>query len=93
MGKELTAVDFYSKEHLKLLIRLENKELSLGEYVVEHRNLLEQSKEMEKKQIMDAYSQGHEDGYHFEGSRSDYESEGLANHLAEQYYNETYKKD
>jgi len=46
----MTAVEWYSQQHLKLLIKLENKELSIGEYVVQHQEILHKSKEMEKKQ-------------------------------------------
>jgi hypothetical protein len=55
-----------------------------------HNPYIEQAKEMEKQMVIDAYKKGHEDGYHFEGSVSDYEAEGHEKHLAEQYYNETY---
>lgn len=46
----------------------------------------------EKQQIIDAYKQGHEDGFHFEGSVSDYESEGLEKHLVEKYYTDNYNQ-
>lgn len=52
--------------------------------------VFKQALEMEKQQIENAYKQGHEDGYYFEGSSFDYEGEGLENHLAETYYKETY---
>jgi hypothetical protein len=61
-------------------------------YDIDKREYFKQAKEMEKKQVIDAYKKAHEDGYHFEGSVSDYESEGLEKHLAEQYYNETFNK-
>ena len=35
-----TAVEWYAIEHRKLLIQLESKELSLGEYVVKHQDIL-----------------------------------------------------
>jgi hypothetical protein len=54
MDKEQTAVEYYPKEHLRLMLMLENKEISLGEYAVQHQELLEQAKAMEKDQIIDA---------------------------------------
>jgi hypothetical protein len=49
---------------------------------------IEQAKEMEKQQIINAYEQGSEDGYwHPEnGYSNEFES-------AEQYYNETYESN
>jgi hypothetical protein len=52
--------------------------------------MFQQAKAMEKQQIIEAYKQGHEDGYNFDGSRYDYESHGLHNYLAEDYYKNTY---
>ena len=52
-----TAVDWYAIEHRKLLIQLESKELSLGEYVVKHQDILEQAKQMEREQMEKAYIQ------------------------------------
>ena len=63
-------------------------EIILSEAQLE--SLIELSKEIHKKEIEDAYYQGHEDGYHFIGSVSDYEVEGLENYLSEQYYTEKY---
>ena len=48
-----TAVEWYAIEHRKLLIQLESKELSLGEYVVKHQDILEQAKQMEREQTID----------------------------------------
>jgi hypothetical protein len=87
-----TAVEWNSQQHLKLLIKLKNKELSIGEYAVQYQEILHQAKEMEKQQIVDAFQQGHEEGYHFNGSVSDYESEGLEKYLAQQYYNGKFNK-
>ena len=75
-----TAVEWYSQQHLKLLIKLENKELSIGEYAVQHQEILNKTKEMEKEQIKDAYLQGQYDG------------DTMRDSDAEQYYNETFKK-
>lgn len=37
-----------------LLVKLERKELSLGEYAVAHLEILDQALEMERQQIIDA---------------------------------------
>ena len=50
-----TAVEWYSQQHLKLLIKLENKELSIGEYAVQHQEILNQAKEMEKERMLECY--------------------------------------
>ena len=76
-NKKETAVEWYSQQHLKLLIKLENKELSIGEYAVQHQEVLNQAKKMETQQIIDAYERG--DKYKFEVP-------------GEQYYNETYEQ-
>jgi hypothetical protein len=47
MVKTASAVDWYAKEHLKLLVQLENKELTLGEYVVKHQDILQKAKSIE----------------------------------------------
>jgi len=47
-----TAVEWYSQKYLGLLVKLENKEISLGEYVTKHGLLLEEAKEMEKQQLL-----------------------------------------
>jgi hypothetical protein len=73
-----TAVEWYSQQHLKLLIKLENKELSIGEYVVQHQEILNQAKEMEREQIIDAYQQAEKD------NGKDFLNGDL-------YYNETFK--
>lgn len=48
--------------------------------------------EKEKQQIINAYIQGDEDGYHSIVSQSDYEIEGRSEYLGEKYYNETFNK-
>lgn len=51
-----SAVEWYSEEHWKLFIQLENKEITTIEYALEHQIILNQAKEMEKQQIIDAYN-------------------------------------
>jgi len=59
------------------LIQLESKELSLGEYVVKHQDILKQANQMFEEQIKKAA---------LALSPYRFSSE------AEQYYNETYKQ-
>jgi hypothetical protein len=51
-NKKETAVEWYSQQHLKLLIKLENKELSIGEYAVQHQEVLNQAKKMESNRLL-----------------------------------------
>jgi hypothetical protein len=51
---------------------------------------IEKAKLLRKAEILDAYQNGMADGYYFEGSRSDWESEGNTKYFAEKYYNETF---
>lgn len=43
----ITAVEWYAIEHRNLLIQLENKELTIGEYVVKHHDILQKAKSIE----------------------------------------------
>jgi len=67
-----TAVEWLEKEFVKL-------EVTIGVHGVMY-EIIEQAKEMEKEQVIDAYAQGF-----IEAEQMD---KG-----AEQYYNETFKKD
>lgn len=69
------------KRHLKELSDLET--LYLGE------NSLLKKKFYTEDDIKTAFKQGLEEGYHFDGSRSDWEAEGLSDQLAQQYINPT----
>jgi predicted RNA binding protein with dsRBD fold (UPF0201 family) len=80
-----SAVEWYAKEHHTLLIKLENKELTIGEYVGEHHDILQQAKQMHKEQILDSYKKGFSEGVVF-GIVTIYKFQ-----TSEQYYNETYK--
>ena len=68
-----TAVEWLEKEFVKL-------ESTIGVHGVMY-ELIEQSKEMEKQNIINAYKQGQHD------------SEPIRPTDAEQYYNQTYKQD
>jgi len=57
---------------------------------VYYKNEIEKAKKIERQQIEDAHIRGVEEGYHFEGSRSDYEAEGTHKYLAEKYFNEIF---
>lgn len=46
----------------------------------------------ERQDIEDAYNQGDEDGYHFTGSVSDYESAGRGKQAAANYFTQTFKQ-
>jgi hypothetical protein len=70
--KKETAVEWLEKEFNKL-------EATVGVYGIMY-SLIEQAKEMEKKQIMDAHNQGYADGYRDNGN------------FPIEYYNETYGK-
>jgi hypothetical protein len=68
-----TAVEWLEKEFVKL-------EVTIGVHGVMY-EIIEQAKEMEKQQIMDA------------ANKLLYHSTGPSDTAAEQYYNETFKKD
>jgi hypothetical protein len=75
-----TAVEWYN-EQLNLCGDMAfNKEISLGQYHIKKQELLEQAKEMEKEQIMDA----------FEAAEKDCGKDFLHGDL---YYNETFKSE
>jgi hypothetical protein len=68
-----TAIEWLEKQFVKL-------ESTIGVHGVMY-ELMEQSKEMEKQNIINAYKQGQ------------YDSEPIRPTDAEQYYNQTYKQD
>ena len=75
----MTAVEYY-ESLMKVFDRwLEKKEISIDQYNSEKDKLIKQVKEIEKKQIMDAYNKGEFN----QGCNGD----------AEQYYNETFKSE
>ena len=77
-----TAVDWYVIEHRKLLIQLERKKLSLGEYVVKHQDILKQAKQMEREQIEKAHGTNI-----IRASKPNFKEM-----TGEEYYNQTYGK-
>lgn len=74
----MTAVEWFSDKTWRLKVQLENKEITVGEYGVTYVELLEQAKEIEKYQIINA-SIG--DGLSPEHREK-----------AERYYNEKFKQ-
>jgi hypothetical protein len=75
-----TAVEWYN-EQLNLYGDMAfNKEISLGQYHIKKQELLEQAKEMEKEQIIDAYN-------------TSFMLRDKPYSTADKYYNETFKSE
>jgi hypothetical protein len=53
-----TALEWYDTQIWALQIRLEKKEICLGEYEVKKVELFKQAKEMEKEQLKEMYLKG-----------------------------------
>jgi hypothetical protein len=76
-----TAVEFMASELLYLDNEYDMKLINKNEYQAKRKEIIEQAKEMEKEQIMDAYQQGYNNAY-------------FNNPLSkEQYYKETFKSE
>jgi len=100
----MTAVEWFALNARKLRIQLEKKEITIGEFAVEHYNLLDKAKEMEKQQIEDAYTYGQKNiidilskEFKFSFAKTNEELRKVIenkenNEDADKYYNETYKK-
>ncbi len=73
--KKQSSIEFYAYSHRTLLIELENKKISIGEYAVKHGELFQQAKEMHKQEIIDAWIAT---------------DNVLQREMAEQYYNLTF---
>lgn len=54
MYKKQTTVEYYEIEHRQLLIKLERKAISIGEYAVSSFELFKQALQMEREQIEEA---------------------------------------
>jgi hypothetical protein len=76
-----TAVDWYENEINALFDKYENKEISKIEFLIMKHNLFYPAKEMEKEQMIDAWSNGW---------LNDYKSDEDVKNSAEHYYNETF---
>ena len=76
-NKQQTAVGWFHQKTWALKIQLELGEISIGEYASTYATLYEQAKEMEKRQIVDAWSNG-------------FDEDDRATSNPFKYYNETY---
>jgi hypothetical protein len=78
--KKQTAVEWFSDNVWKLKSQLENKEITLFQFCSAYFKRYEQAKEIENEQITEAFKHGELPPL-------------FVNYNAEEYYNETYKKD
>ena len=86
MEKNKTAVELLAERYNKLALMRSREEISAALAVEWLENFLEESKKMEKQQIIDACQQGFYDGLDMaKTKKSKFKS-------AEQYYTETYGK-
>jgi hypothetical protein len=76
-----TAIDWYEKEIFQLHIKLENKDISIGEYATTRVELFNQAKEKEKQQIVETFNKGTWNG----GNNVNYEN-------GHDFYNQTYNQ-
>jgi disulfide oxidoreductase YuzD len=84
MTNNKLAVEWLAKSYVDLLTKLNNEEISLKEFEIQYIELLEQAKEMQKEEIINAYKRGK------------YESDKIVmsdSYYAKQYYNETFAGD
>ncbi len=58
MSKKQTALSYYEIGHRRLLIKLESKEITIGEYAVSSFDLYKQALQMEREQLADFYING-----------------------------------
>lgn len=56
-----SSLEWFSKESWKLKVKLENKEITIGEYGVTYVDLLKQAKAMHKEEIIEAWSNGYDE--------------------------------
>ncbi len=81
-----TAVEWYAEQSMRLELERAKGNISMNEMLNQLSNVLEQAKEMEKEQIVDAYEIGFADAW--DDARYDNEPKYAT---AEQYYKETYE--
>lgn len=79
-----TAVEWYAEQAMQLEIQRARSIISISQMLNELSNILEQAKEMERQQIMTAFTQGDIFG-------ADY-YDGV-NITEENYYNQTFKDE
>ena len=80
MSKKFTSVEYYEIEHRQLLIKLERKAISIGEYAVSSFELFKQALQMEREQIIQA------------AADHCYPTAQMALNDAERYYEQHYGK-
>jgi hypothetical protein len=61
-NKMMTAVEWYNSKIKKLEFWVETKQITWKQYHMEKDKLIEQTKEMEKEQILQSYNQGYRNG-------------------------------
>jgi hypothetical protein len=79
--KKQTSVQWLFRKTLEITLELENKKISHRNWEFHMVMLLEQAKDMEKEQILNAF---------WNGDNSDCNDEQYSKQIAEYYYNETY---
>jgi hypothetical protein len=80
-NKKQTAVEWQFEQLFNSFEKFNNGEYTFDEFLSSNLRIREQSKEMEKKQIINAFSNG---------DNTDCTSEQNIEEFADQYYNETY---
>ena len=81
----MTAVKWLNDEILGLDVEFDVNLISRENYWIKRKEIIEQAKEMEKQQIIDAYGVGYLTDFKL---NSDYTTQ-----TPEQYYNETFKSE
>ena len=84
-----TAVEWLANSIINLEERLRLKEINLNDFIEEKDLLVEQAKAMEKEQMIKAIKLTIEKEYY----EQTWAHCGSRNHMAEQYYNETFKSE
>jgi hypothetical protein len=83
MNKQQTAIDFFNEQIRELEVEFEMTLISKKDYWLKRNVIVEQAKQLEKQQIIDAF---------WNGDNSDCTSEQNSKEFAEKYYNETFNK-
>ena len=85
LNQNKSSVEWFAKESWKLRIRLENKEISIGEYSVTYVELLKQAKKIHENEIENAYIK--------DRPRGNFEYVTKLLDKAQQYYQKTFGGD
>jgi hypothetical protein len=89
--KEKTALDYYSKKIMKLMMYAITKSITGNQFSMLEIKLFQESKEMEKEQIINTWSEATAPQHEIGLSDASYVIAQIKK--AEQYYNETYGGD